>query len=80
MYRILAFISGITLMSVGLFFLILYLNLFTLGYSFGNFVKFIIRRPECFSFLVGLILVILSLGKERLNELFLRRFNKYERR
>ncbi len=80
MYKIFLFLLGILLMSIGLFFIILYLNLFTLGYSFFDFVKFIIRRIEVWNFFLGLLLVLLSIGKERLNELLLRYIHKYERR
>jgi len=80
MYKLFTLFLGIILTSVGLFFLILYLNLFTLGYSFFDFVKFIIRKPECWLFTIGLILLYLSLGRRIKSELFLRRTNKYERR
>ena len=80
MYKFLMFLSGVLLTSIGLFFLILYLNLFTLGYSFFDFVKFIIMRPECWLFTIGLVLLYFSLGGSIRNELLLRRTNKYERR
>lgn len=80
MYKILLFFLSIICMSIGLFFIILYLNLFTLGYSFFDFVKFIIMRVECLVFFVGIILLFLSIGRLVRNELLLRRTNKYERR
>lgn len=80
MYRIILFLIGILLMSVGLFFLIIYLNLFTLGYSFFEFVKFISVRFECLIFLIGFLFLILALRKERLNGLLSRYFNKHGRR
>jgi len=79
MYKFFLFLIGVFLTSIGLFFLILYFNLFTLGYSFFDFVKFIIRKPECWLFTIGLILLYLSLGRRIKSELFLRRTNKYER-
>jgi len=80
MYKLFTLFLGIILTSVGLFFLILYLNLFTLGYSFFDFVKFIIMRIECLCFFIGVLLLCFSIGGKRLSELFLRRNNKYERR
>lgn len=80
MYKLFIFLIGIFFTSIGLFFLILYLNLFTLGYSFFDFVKFIIMRPECWLFTIGLLLLYFSLGGIIKNELLLRCNNKYERR
>lgn len=78
MYKILLFILSIICMSIGLFFIVLYLNLFTLGYSFLDFVKFIIMRVECLIFFLGLIFLFLSVGRLVRNELLLRRTNKYK--
>lgn len=78
MYKILLFILSIICMSIGLFFIVLYLNLFTLGYSFLDFVKFIIMRVECLIFFLGLIFLFLSIGRLVRNELLLRRTNKYK--
>ena len=78
MYKILLFILSIICMSIGLFFIVLYLNLFTLGYSFFDFVKFIIMRVECLIFFLGLIFLFLSIGRLVRNELLLRRTNKYK--
>ena len=80
MYKFLLFLLGILFVSIGIFFLILYLNLFTLGYSFFGFVKFIIRRVECWFILFGVVLLYLSLGRRIKSELLLRLNNKYERR
>ena len=46
MFHILLYIIGVILTSLGLFFIIIYLNLLTMGYSFFNFVKFISIRVE----------------------------------
>ena len=40
---------------------ILYLNLMTMGYNFGNYVNFIIREPECYYSIIGLTIMILSI-------------------
>ena len=50
--------------SVGLFFIILYLNLFTIGYTFLEYVYFIIRRVECNCFLLGILLLLVSIKKK----------------
>ena len=48
---------GIVLSSIGLFFIFLYLNLFVIGYSFFEFVYFIIRSIYCDLFFIGLFLI-----------------------
>ena len=56
---------GILFLSISIFFMILYLNLFTLGYSFLEYVHFINSRIECLLFYTGVILIIIDLKKER---------------
>jgi len=53
------FILGILLVSIGLFFCILNLNLLTVGYSFLKYVKFIISNIECNVLFFGICLIVL---------------------
>ncbi len=78
MFRILLYILGIIFTSIGLFFMIIYLNLLTTGYSFFDFVKFISRRVEVWLFFVGIICIALSLERWIKNELLLRHHSKLE--
>ncbi len=55
---------GILFLAISFFFMILYLNLFTLGYSFFDYVHFINSRIECLIFYIGIILVIVGLKKK----------------
>ena len=48
-------------MVVGFSYLILYLNLFSLGYNINDYVNFIIRRFECYYSLIGLIIILILL-------------------
>ncbi|MBE6153722.1 MAG: hypothetical protein E7166_05820 [Firmicutes bacterium] len=57
--RVFTFLFGFVMMVIGFSFLILYLNLLTIGYSFIEYVNFIIRRPEIYCLIVGMIVVIL---------------------
>ena len=79
MTRVGIFIIGILLTSIGLMFLILYINLLTMGYSFSEFVNFIIRRKECWLIVVGIGLILLSFERWIRNELLLRYFSKFSR-
>ena len=70
---------GIFLGSTGLMFIFLYLNLFTFGYSFFEFVQFISTRIECLLFFLGLILIFFSMKGWIKNVLLLRYSTKFSR-
>lgn len=68
MKRIIFLILGIILSSIGLMFIVLYLNLLTIGYNFKDYVKFIISKMECILFFIGIILIIGSLEGRKIIE------------
>ena len=61
MTRIFFFLLGFGLTTLGFIYLILYLNILTVGYNFSYYVKFITGRFECYLVFVGLIIMNLSL-------------------
>ncbi len=61
MVRVFFFLLGFGLMVIGFSFIILYLNLTTIGYNFSNYVHFISRRIECYYSILGFIIMILSI-------------------
>ena len=73
MIRIFFFLIGFALMILGLSFIILYLNLLTIGYNFSFYANFITRRIECYYALIGFIIVLLTLTikGDKKNELYL---------
>ena len=71
MLSICLFLIGFVFSVIGLFFIILYLNLFVIGYSFFEFVYFIIRSIYCDLFFIGIILLYLSLERKKKSELLL---------
>lgn len=75
----LGILAGIFLSSLGLMFIILYMNLLTLGYSFWEFVHFISTRIECLLFVLGWILIIFSMRGWIKNVLLLRHSAKLSR-
>ncbi len=79
MFKVILYILGILFTSIGIFFTIIYLNLLTMGYSFGEFVKFISRKPEFWFIFIGIIFIALSLERWIKNELLLRHNLKLER-
>lgn len=65
MLNVSLFILSILFMSLGLFFIILYLNLFTIGYNLLEFVYFIIRSFYCDLFFIGILLLVILLERIR---------------
>lgn len=66
MGRFLIFIIGVVLSVFGLSFIIIYLNLLIMGYTFWDYLYYIFHKIECLSFFVGYLLVLLSIyGKGR---------------
>ncbi len=62
--RIICFILGVLLCSNSLTFIIVYLNLLRMDYSFSDYLSYISNRLECFTFIIGIPLIIVSLKKE----------------
>jgi hypothetical protein len=61
MMRIFFFIIGFFMLVYGISLIILYLNLITIGYNLSDYGNFIIRRPECYFSIVGLLIIFLTL-------------------
>ena len=62
------YITGILLISTSLTFMILYTNLLTINYTFTQYLIYIIKRPECFLGLLGIILIVFALKKGHTHE------------
>ncbi len=56
--KLLNLIIGSLFLSSGLFFVIIYLNLFVIGYTFFDFVYFIIRKGIIIFFILGVFILI----------------------
>lgn len=63
--RLIFLLLGTFLIGLSITFTIIYLNLLKLGYTFLEYVNFIIRRWECLIIIIGILLVHFSLRKER---------------
>lgn len=61
MSRIFFFLLGFGLMTIGFVYLILYLNILSVGYNFLYYVNFISRRVECYFTIIGFIILNLSI-------------------
>ena len=69
--RFFLFLFGFGLTTIGFVYIICYLNLFTIGYNFFDFVNFIIRRIECLNDIIVIIIMYLSIYLGGKNELYL---------
>lgn len=65
------FLLGITLTVIGLTNIILYLNLLVNGYTFLEYVNFIIRRFECLSLIIGILLIYISIYRRKKWNMFM---------
>ncbi len=68
MNRIILFILGLIMSSMGLSYIIMYLNLLVIGYSFIDYLIYIFTKLECIIFFVGYILLLLSIVIKRRKE------------
>ena len=60
MRRIFFFLIGFGLAVIGFSYIILYLNLFSIGYNLKEYVNFIIKRFECYYSVIGIFIMIIS--------------------
>ena len=67
--RVFFFLIGFGLTILGFIYIISYLNLLTIGYNFLDYVNFIIRRIECINAVIGVIIMLISIGGR--NELYI---------
>lgn len=59
--RIFFFLIGFGLTIIGSVYILVYLNLLTIGYNFLEYVNFIIRRFECLISLLGVVVMFISI-------------------
>ena len=62
--RIFLFLTGFGLMVISFSTLILYINLFTLGYTFKEYIKYIIKLPEFYYLFIGFIFINIAIYKK----------------
>lgn len=58
--RIILFFLGAIFMLIGNFYIAIYINLFSLGYTIIEYLEYIFTRYECYFTVVGIILIIVS--------------------
>ena len=69
-FKFFLFLTGIVQTGFSLSFILIYMNLLNMGYTFKEYVNFIFSRFECVSFFVGIIFIVISLRrKEKTNDI-----------
>lgn len=61
--RIFFFLLGFGLSVIGFTYMISYLNLLTMGYTFIDYLLFITKRYECIIAIIGLIMITCAIFK-----------------
>lgn len=59
--KIFLFLLGFGLMTIGFSTLILYINLFSFGYNFKEYVSYVVKIPEFYYLLIGFLLLNVSI-------------------
>ena len=59
--KIFLFLLGFGLMTIGFSTLILYINLFSFGYNFQEYVSYVVKIPEFYYLLIGFLLLNVSI-------------------
>ena len=65
MLNIAFFLLGFGLSIIGFIYIITYLNYLTVGYSFKDYLKIILVKPECFLAFIGILIMIIIIFKKR---------------
>ena len=61
MIRFFLFMFGFGLCVIGFMYIILYLNLLTIDYSFTEYLKFIFTKFECIQGILGLMIIFITI-------------------
>ena len=64
--RFFLFLIGFGFSLIGFMYIILYLNYLTIGYTFLEYLTFIIKRFECILSVIGIILIMIALAKKEI--------------
>ena len=57
MLRLMMFLFGFGLSTIGFIYIITYLNYLTIGYSWKDYFYLVFTKPECFLAFIGIILL-----------------------
>ena len=71
--KVIFIILGFYLITIGITYIFLYINLFTFGYTIKEYFLFIVTQVECLTLPLGIIIEVLTIKtkKGEKNELYL---------
>lgn len=62
--RVFFFLLGFILMVIGFMYMMIYINLLSFGYTFLEYLIYILTHYECFIAILGFIIVLFSLYRK----------------
>lgn len=62
--KLFLFLTGFGLMIIGFSTIILYINLFSFGYNFKEYVSYIAKLPELYYLIIGFIMINFAIIKK----------------
>lgn len=62
--KLFLFLTGFGLMVIGFSTIILYINLFSFGYNFKEYVSYIVKLPELYYLIIGFITINFAIIKK----------------
>lgn len=62
--KIFFFTLGFFLMIYGFYYLIIYINLFSFGYTFDEYFSYLVTRYECWSLIIGILIEIIVIFRK----------------
>lgn len=65
MLRLMFFLIGFGLSIIGFVYIIAYLNYLTIGYTWENYLEIVIKKPECFIGLIGVLILVITIFTRR---------------
>ena len=72
MLKFILFLFSFGMSVIGFTYVILYLNLLSMGYSFNDYLMFVLTRVECLISIVGLFIIsIILLGRKNKDDIYL---------
>ena len=72
MFKFILFLFSFGMCVIGFTYIIIYLNLLNMGYTFMDYLKFIATKAECLGSIIGLLIVsIIILGRKDKNDIYI---------
>lgn len=62
--KLFLFLTGFGLMIIGFSTIVLYINLFSFGYNFKEYVSYIVKLPELYYLIIGFIMINFAIIKK----------------